>query len=374
MKFDKLLRMMVEKKASDLHLRAGNRPMVRINGELMPVEEIEALTSSEVKELAFSVISEEQKKIYETECELDVGYSISNVGRFRLNIFQQRGTVDIVVRMIPFNIPNFEQLNLPSVLARLAEQPWGLVLVTGTTGSGKSTTLAAIIDYINANKKAHIITVEDPIEFLHKDKMSIISQRELGLDTKSFNTALKYIMRQDPDVVLIGEMRDLETMSAALTAAQLGHLVLSTLHTIDAVSTVTRIIDLFPVHQENQIRLQLADTLKGVVSQRLLPMTNDEGLIPAVEVMIVTPYIKKLIAENKLSEINKAIQQGEFYGMQSFNQSLISLYKEGKVSLDDAKANATSPEEFMLNIKGIYAGHESSVNIEDSGSSKENTV
>lgn len=359
MELDQLLRIMVEKKASDLHLRTGSRPIVRIHDELTPLEEVGVLTSSDVKRLAYSVMTEEQRKIYEQEFELDIGHSVSDVGRFRVNIFQQRGTIDMVLRRIPFDIPNFEELHLPPVLSVLADQPRGLVLVTGTTGSGKSTTLAAMINYINANKKTHIITVEDPIEFLHKDKMSIISQRELGSDTRSFSTALKYIMRQDPDVILIGEMRDLETMAAALTAAQLGHLVLSTLHTIDAISTVTRIIDMFPPHQQNQIRFQLADTLKGVISQRLLPLASGDGLIPAVEVMVVTPYIRKLIAENKLSEINKAIQQGEYYGMQNFNQSLVTLYKSGKVTLEDAKENATSPEEFMLNIKGIYAGDES---------------
>ncbi len=367
MELNELLRIMVEKKASDLHLRAGSRPILRINDELIPLEEVEPLTSSEVKKLAYSIMTDEQKKIYEKEHELDIGYSVSNVGRFRLNIFQQRGTVDIALRMIPFTIPKFEDLNLPPVLSKLSEQPRGLVIVTGTTGSGKSTTLAAMINYINTNQKSHIITVEDPIEFLHRDKMSIVSQRELGADTKSFATALKYIMRQDPDVILIGEMRDLETMSAALTAAQLGHLVLSTLHTIDASSTVTRIIDLFPPHQQNQVRLQLSDTLKGVISQRLLPLADGEGLIPAVEVMVVTPYIKKLIAENKLSEINKAIQQGEYYGMQTFNQSLVTLYKEGKVTLEDAKENATSPEEFMMNVKGIYAGEDNSVNFQSNG-------
>ncbi|MFH1239053.1 MAG: type IV pilus twitching motility protein PilT [bacterium] len=371
MELDALLRIMVQKKASDLHLRAGSRPIVRIHEELTPLEEIGILTSSEVENLAFSVMTKEQKKIYQEELELDIGHSVSDVGRFRLNIFQQRGTIDIVLRMIPFDIPNFEDLHLPPVLATLADQPRGLVLVTGTTGSGKSTTLAAMIDYINSNKKTHIITVEDPIEFLHKDKMSIISQRELGCDTKSFSTALKYIMRQDPDVILIGEMRDLETMGAALTAAQLGHLVLSTLHTIDAISTVTRIIDMFPPHQQNQVRFQLSDTLKGVVSQRLLPLTAGDGLIPAVEVMVVTPYIRKLIAENKLSEASKAIQQGDYYGMQTFNQSLVNLYKSGKVTLDDAKESATSPEEFMLNVKGVYAGEDSTMNFEnDKGKQK----
>lgn len=353
--FHDLLKIMVERKASDLHLRVGLRPVMRIHEELVQTD-FDPLSAEETEKIAFGLMGEEQKKIFNHDHELDMAYSVSGLARFRFNIFFQRGTMSLALRRVPMEILNFAQLNLPGILTTLSEKPRGLVLVTGTTGSGKSTTLAAMVDHINCTRKAHIITVEDPIEFLHKDKLSIISQREIGLDTRNFSSALRHIMRQDPNVILIGEMRDLETMSTALSAAQLGHLVLSTLHTIDAVQTVSRIIDLFPPYHQTQVRLQLANTLQGVVSQRLLPRSDQEGLIPAVEILIVTPYIKKLIEENNLGDLRKAIQDGGYYGMQSFNQMLVALYKDGKISLEEALTHASNPEELMLNIRGIYSG------------------
>lgn len=355
-KIDDLLRLMVEKKASDLHLRAGLRPVFRINEELIPCEEYESLSVEETERMALSLMTEEQKNVFAHDHELDVAYSVSGLARFRLNIFYQRGTVSMALRLVPIQLSDFSTLNLPPIIGTLAEKPRGLVLVTGTTGSGKSTTLSAMVDHINSTRREHIITIEDPIEYLHKDKLSILSQREIGLDTRNFPSALRHVMRQDPNVILIGELRDLETMSSALTAAQLGHLVLSTLHTIDAVQTVSRIIDLFPPYHQTQIRLQLSNTLQGVISQRLLPMANQPGLIPAVEILVATPYIKKLIEENNLGEIRKAMQEGAYYGMQTFNQALVTLYKAGKVTLEDALVNASNPEELMLNIRGIYSG------------------
>ena len=256
------------------------------------------------------------------------------------------------MRFVPTEIPSFEALHLPTVIRKIADNQRGIVLVTGTTGCGKSTTLASMIDYINSTRPVHIITLEDPIEFLHKDKLSVVSQRELGMDTTSYLEALKHIVRQDPDVILIGEMRDTETMAAALTAAQTGHLVLSTIHTIDAIQTVTRIVDMFPPHHQNQIRLQLSDTLKGVISQRLLQNVKG-GMMPACEVLVVTALVRKFIEQNTMSEILQAVKQGAYYGMQTFNQALLNLYNAGNVSLEDALAAATNPEELMMNIRGI---------------------
>ncbi|MDD5131327.1 MAG: type IV pilus twitching motility protein PilT [bacterium] len=360
---DDLLRHMVERKASDLHLRVGLHPILRINEELVHTE-YDPMSKEDIERLALGIMNEEQKQMFKHDHELDMAYSVSGLARFRLNVFFQRGTVSMALRMVPIQILGYEELNLPPIIATLSEKPRGLVLVTGTTGSGKSTTLAAMVDHINTTRKAHIITIEDPIEFLHKDKLSILSQREVGLDTRNFVTALRHVMRQDPNVVLIGEMRDLETMSSALTAAQLGHLVLSTLHTIDAVQTISRIIDLFPPYQQTQVRLQMANTLQGVISQRLLPRIDQPGLVPAVEILIATPYVKKLIEENNLGDLRKAIQEGGYYGMQSFNQALVALYKGGKVSLEEALSSASNPEELMLNIRGIYSGSDMSLGKE----------
>jgi twitching motility protein PilT len=350
-----IIRKFLETKGSDLHLRSGCVPYVRINGILQPLEEDPQFMFSEedIKNFVFYITTPQQRQRFEVEKECDIGYNFEDIARLRMNIFYQRGVINIAIRRIPFQIPNREELNLPEVVYKLAENVRGLVLVTGPAGSGKSTTLACMIDYINSTRAAHIVTIEDPIEFVHKDKKSIMSQREVPYDTNSFISALRHVVRQNPDVILIGEMRDLETMQAALTAAQLGHFVLSTVHTVDAVQTINRIIDMFPPHQQNQVRLQLADTLKGVISQRLLPRKDKKGLIPAVEVLVVTPAVKKCIEERNLGDILNLMKQGKLYGMQTFNQALLELFKKGLVSLEDALQAASSPEDLLLAIKGI---------------------
>jgi twitching motility protein PilT len=362
-----IIRKFLSTKGSDLHLRSGCVPYIRINGMLQPMfdeSQQGILTEEEIKEFVFHIMSPQQQKRFEIEKECDIGYNFENIARLRMNVFYQRGVISIAIRNIPFQIPSREQLALPEVVYKLAENVRGLVLVTGPAGSGKSTTLACMIDYINSTRTAHIVTIEDPIEFVHKDKKSIISQREVPYDTSSFISALKHVVRQNPDVILIGEMRDLETMQAALTAAQLGHFVLSTVHTVDAIQTINRIIDMFPPHQQNQVRLQLADTLKGIISQRLLPRKDKEGLIPAVEVLVVTPAVKKCIEEKNLGDIINLIKQGKHYGMQTFNQALLELFKNGVVSLENALQAASSPEDLMLAIKGIESAGEPSRLIE----------
>jgi len=360
MDIQQLFKIMLEKNASDLHLRSDSVPYLRISGELTPADNITPISNSEIKEMIYGLMNPEQKKIFETKYECDLSVSIADFGRFRLNVYKQKNTVSVCVRHIPAEIPKFESLNLPVIIKKLAENDTGLVLVTGQTGCGKSTTLAAMIDHINSTKSVNIITIEDPIEFVHKDKKSIISQRELGIDTLSYYDALKHVVRQDPDVILIGEMRDYETVQAALTAAQMGHLVLSTIHTIDTIQTVNRIVEMFPPHHQNQIRFQLGDCLKGVISQKLLSSVSSKRMIPAVEVLVVTPLIKKYIQENNLAEISNLLKQGQYYGMQTFNQALLKLYKEGKVKLEDALEVAPSPEELMMSIHGIETSTEDS--------------
>jgi twitching motility protein PilT len=328
-----VLKMMVEKRASDLHLRAGTPLILRIDGNLIPLEK--SLVSPDLaREVLYHMISSRQRKIFEAKSEVDFSFAVHGVGRFRGNAFRQRGSVAIVLRQIPTSIPDFTSLSLPPVMGKFCRLSRGLVLVCGPTGSGKSTTLAAMIQCINEERSDHIVTIEDPIEFLHRDNKSIISQRELGTDTISFSEALKHVLRQDPDVILLGEMRDLETTSTAITAAQTGHLVLSTLHTTDAFQTINRIIDLYPPHQQAQIRLQLADVLKGVICQRLIPHARGTGRVPACEILVVTALVKKAIAENKMADVQEAIRQGQYYGMQTFHQSLLKLYKDGHVKLD----------------------------------------
>ena len=354
-RIDDLLRMAMSFGASDLHLRAGSFPVIRVSGELRPVSGVNRLAQEETLEMAFSMMSNRQKMHFKDAYEVDIGYSVSGLGRFRVNIFQQRGSVGMVARVIPDHIRNFAELGLPPILNKVSEEQRGLILVTGTTGSGKSTTLAAVVDHINSERNSHIVTVEDPIEFLHKDKKSFITQREIDVDTRSFAEALRGSMRQDPDVILVGEMRDLETIETALVAAETGHLVLSTLHTTDAAETIGRIISVFPPYQQKSIRIQLAGLLKAIVSQRLMKTAKGKGRIPAVEVLVSTPLIRDYILhEDKTSQIRDAIAAGTSqYGMQTFDQSLFYLYQSGLINLEEALRGSTNPDEFRLRLAGI---------------------
>ncbi|OGS20938.1 MAG: hypothetical protein A2252_04405 [Elusimicrobia bacterium RIFOXYA2_FULL_39_19] len=354
---------MLSKKASDMHIRSNTKAYLRINGDLHAMENMEIPQSSEIEEMILGYMNEDQRRTFYSKHECDLGLTIENKGRFRLNVFKQRGDVNAAIRHVPLEVPSIEALSLPISIKKLAENDRGLVLVTGPTGCGKSSTLAAMIDHINTNFKSHVITIEDPIEFLHKDKKSIISQRELNIDTTSYPEALRHVVRQDPDVVLIGEMRDLETMAAAITAAQLGHFVLSTIHTIDTIQTVSRVVDMFPPHQQAQIRYQFADTLKGIVSQRLIPRANGQGQIPAVEVLAATSLVKKYIEENNQVELRSVIKQGQYYGMQSFDQAILKLYQDGKIKLEDGLAAATSAEELMMAVRGIETSVESATSF-----------
>jgi twitching motility protein PilT len=317
-----LLEEMIKREASDLHITAGERPKIRVDGEITNSHVEHVLTPKETLQIAYSVLTDNQKKRFENEDELDFSFGIQNLARFRGNCFKQRGCVSLVIRQIPFSIKTFDELGLPPVLRKLAERPRGLVLVTGPTGSGKSTSLAAMIDKINQERKGHIITIEDPIEFIHRHQGCIVNQREVGTDTKSFSNALKYALRQDPDIVLIGEMRDLETIQAALTIAETGHLAFATLHTNSAAETINRIIDVFPSHQQSQVRAQLAFVLEGVVTQILLQKTGGKGRVMACEVMVATPAIRALIRDDKVHQIYSAMQAGKKHGMMTLNDSL----------------------------------------------------
>jgi twitching motility protein PilT len=351
-----LLKEMVSRSASDLHLRAGAPAVLRIDGQLVALDQ--HADPAETERTALEMMNEAQKAVFRQRHEVDLAYDCAGIGRFRVNVFSQRGQVNLVLRVVPTQIPTIGELKLPPVIEQIANNQRGLVLVTGTTGCGKSNTLAAMINHINATRSAHIVTIEDPIEFIHRDRTAIISQRELGFDTLTYLDALRNVVRQDPNVILLGEMRDLDTVAAAITAAQTGHLVLSTIHTVDAAQTVNRIVDLFPPHQQNQIRVLLADTLKAVISQRLLPCAAGAGRVPAVEVLVVTPLVKKLIEENNISEISNVMKQGQYYGMQTFNQALIKLFKDGQVKLEDALSAATNPEELMLAVRGVQTSSE----------------
>jgi twitching motility protein PilT len=342
---DDLLRMMLERGGSDLHIAVGSPPGIRQRGELLPVENIRPMTPRDTMEMIFGVLSEEQRKRYENELELDFAYSIPGVSRFRANVFQQRNSMGAVFRVIPIDVPTIADLGLPKVCTYLAERPRGLVLVTGPTGSGKSTTLAAMIDHVNSTQPLHIITLEDPIEFMHRNKKAYVNQREIGEDTHSFAGALRRVLRQDPDVILVGEMRDLETISAAITAAETGHLVLATLHTTGAPETIDRIIDVFPPHQQQQVRMQVSNSLQGVLSQTLLRSTDGRARLMAMEIMLGVPAIANLIREGKTHQMETIIQGSGALGMQTLDQSLKALLTAGKVTFEEAVGKAKNPRE-----------------------------
>ncbi|HXM70735.1 MAG TPA: type IV pilus twitching motility protein PilT [Thermoanaerobaculia bacterium] len=355
MNINDLLKMAIERKASDLHLKVGSHPVLRIDGDLSPLGELKRLMQEDTIAMAFSIMNARQKQRFKEDLELDIAYSVPGLGRFRCNVFQQRGAVGLVMRVIPARIMSVRELMLPPVIERICEERRGLVLCTGTTGSGKSTTLASMVDYINNTRGEHIMTIEDPIEFLHRDKKSIVNQREVDVDTRGFATALRAALRQDPDVVLVGEMRDFETIETALLAAETGHLVFSTLHTLDATETVNRIISVFPPHHQKQIRIQLSQVLKAIISLRLVPRADGIGRVPASEVLISTAYIRECIEnKEKTKYIREQIALGTSqYGMQTFDQSLFQLYKSGLITLEDALQRATNPDEFKLKIHGV---------------------
>jgi twitching motility protein PilT len=355
MNINDLLKIAVERKASDLHLKVGSHPVIRVDGDLLPLGELKRLMQEDTIAMAFSMMNARQKQRFKEELELDIAYSVPGLGRFRCNVFQQRGAVGLVLRVIPARIQSIRELMLPPVLERICEERRGMILCTGTTGSGKSTSLAAMLDFINSTRTEHMITIEDPIEFLHRDKKSIVNQREIDVDTHSFAGALRAALRQDPDVLLVGEMRDYETIETALLAAETGHLVFSTLHTLDATETVNRIISVFPPHHQKQIRIQLSQVLKSVISLRLVPRADGMGRVPAAEVLISTAYIRECIEnKEKTKYIREQIALGTSqYGMQTFDQSLFQLYKSGLITLDEALKRATNPDEFRLKIQGV---------------------
>ena len=342
-----LLEEMIEREASDLHIAVNSRPKLRIHGEMTDARTEHMLTPKDTLQLAYSVLSDTQKKRFETEDELDFSFGLSNLARFRGNVFKQRGSVSMVIRQIPFSVKTFQELGLPDTIARMAERPRGLVLVTGPTGSGKSTTLAAMLDKINRERRGHIITVEDPIEFIHRHQGCLVNQREVGTDTKSFANALKYALREDPDVILIGEMRDLETIQAALTIAETGHLAFATLHTNSAAEAINRIIDVFPSHQQAQVRAQLAFVLEGIITQTLVPKVGGKGRAMAAEILVVNQAIRALIRDDKVHQIYSAMQAGKKYGMQTMNDALYTLYLNKEVSLDECMRVSSDANEFM---------------------------
>ena len=355
MHIDDLLRIAMERKSSDLHLKVGNYPHVRVDGELVPLTDQPRISAEEMLNMAFSMMSNRQKQKFKESAELDMAYGVAGLGRFRVNVFQQRGNVGLVLRVIPTKIRALEELYLPKVIEHICDEQRGMVLVTGVTGSGKSTTLAAMLDRINSGRPEHIITIEDPIEFLHRDKKGFVNQREVEVDTPSFGSALRASLRQDPDVILVGEMRDLETISTALHAAETGHLVFSTLHTLDAVETINRIIAVFPPPEQKQIRMQLAATLRAVISQRLVKRADGTGRVPAVEVLISTAFVRECImTPEKTRLIRETIALGTSqYGMQTFDQSLYDLFQQGLITYETALENASNPDDFKLKVQGI---------------------
>lgn len=363
MNINDLLRIAIERDASDLHLKVGNHPIIRVHGELIPLVELKRLVPEDTIAMAYSIMNNQQKEKFKKNMEIDMAYSVPGLGRFRCNIFYQRGAIGLVLRIIPSKIKTIRELLLPPVLEEICMEKRGLVLVTGTTGSGKTTTLSAMIDYINTHRVEHIITIEDPIEYLHRDKKSIVNQREVGVDTESFAVALRSALREDPDVILVGEMRDYETIETAIVAAETGHLVLSTLHTLDAPETINRVISVFPPYHHKQVRIQLASVLKSVISMRLLPRADGNGRVPAVEVMIATPFIRDcIINKEKTHLIREAIKQGvSQYGMQTFDQSLLRLYEAKLITLEEALKWASNPDELKLRIMGIQSASEMTI-------------
>ena len=350
-----LLKIAVQHGASDLHIKVGTVPMLRVRGSLTPVPEATRLTHQDAESIVAAVLPAPLREQFNETKEFDLAYSVAGLGRFRCSIFRQRGAIGLVLRVIPSVVRVIDDLSLPVVLKKIAEEERGLILVTGTTGSGKSTTLAAMVDHINRNRCVHVMTIEDPIEFLHRDNKAIINQREVSTDTRSFASAMRSVLRQDPDVILVGEMRDQETVETALLAAETGHLVMSTLHTLDATETINRIISVFPPHQQKQVRLQLASVLKAVISQRLVPRADGQGRCPAVEVLVSTPLIRDCIVDKERTHlIQGAIAAGTSqYGMQSFDQSLLGLLRRNYVSLEEALRWATNVDEFKLKVQGI---------------------
>lgn len=355
LELNEILKIALKGGASDIHLKSGLPPMFRVDGALVPLKNGERLLPDDIQRMAFSIMNPVQRERFDMAHECDLAHGIPGVGRFRVNVFQQRGTVGIVFRVIPFGVKTIEQLHLPKVVEQIAMEQRGLVLVTGTTGSGKSTTLASIIDHINSHRTCHIMTIEDPIEFLIRDRRSIVNQREIGVDTMTFADALRAALRQDPDVILVGEMRDFETIETAITAAETGHLVMSTLHTLDAVETVNRIISVFPPYQQKQVRLQLASILKAVISQRLVPRADGKGRVPALEILVSTARVRECIADkDRTKELHDAIAKGyTTYGMQTFDQSLMQLVKQGLVTYEEALKHVSNPDDFALRFRGI---------------------
>src|SRR5881275_1092522 len=351
MELNEILQVALRGGASDIHLKAGLPPMFRVDGSLVPLKDARRLPPEEISRMAFGIMNDYQKEKFKAQNELDLAYGVPGLGRFRVNVFQQRGTIGVVLRVIPFKISTIEQLVLPKILEKVASEQRGLILVTGTTGSGKSTTLAAMVDHINSNETCHIMTIEDPIEFLIRDKRSIVNQREVGVDTLSFAQALKSALRQDPDVILVGEMRDLETIETALTAAETGHLVLSTLHTLDATETISRIISAFPPHQQKQVRLQLGAVLRAVVSQRLVPRADGKGRVAAVEVLVANSRIREMIEDKDLTK--EISQSFTTYGMQTFDQSLMGLFKQNLIAYEEALRQCSNPDDFALRVSGV---------------------
>ncbi len=346
---DSALRTLVEREGSDLHIKVDSPPVARMHGELIPLEGFGVLSAEETEGAFHAIAQERSRDEFAADGETDFSYALEGVSRFRVNVFRQRGSTSIVCRAIPFKIRSVDELGLPDVIRELAEEPRGIVLVTGTTGSGKSTTLAAMIDHINRTRSRHIITLEDPIEYLHEDKLSIVNQREVGSDTAGFGRAMKRVLRQDPDVILIGEMRDEETVRTALSAAETGHLVLSTVHTLDATETINRIVDFFPPHLQHQSRVMLAATLRGAIAQRLVPDITGEGRVPASEVLVVTGRVQDLIMNpEETGKITEVIAEGEYYGMRTFDQSLLGYSMEGRISEEVAMEYASSPHDFKL--------------------------